>query len=126
MFNIRDSNGLKLLTPLRLFLTFLSHRREHKFNHNFENTLNPLCSCSLETDSVNHFFLRCHNFVQIRTNLKNELQRIDRKILELPNDSLIKLLLYGDDRYNTENNTMILNSSIKFIIESNRFDELIL
>ena len=74
VFMIRDSTGLKLLTRLRLGLSQL---KEHKFNHNFENTINPLCPCSLDTESVSHFFLRCHNYSELRLNLKNELRRID-------------------------------------------------
>ena len=35
--------GLKLLTRLRLGL---GHINEHKFNHNFENCVNTLCTCS--------------------------------------------------------------------------------
>ena len=56
LFNLSDSLGIKLLTRLRLGL---SHLREHKFNHNFQDTINPLCSCSLESKSTTHFFLRC-------------------------------------------------------------------
>ena len=44
VFNIYELNGLKLLTRLRLGLT---HLNEHRFRHNFENCVNPLCSCSL-------------------------------------------------------------------------------
>ena len=44
IFNIHDQVGIKLLTRLTLEL---SHLREHKFQHNFEDTLNPLCSCRL-------------------------------------------------------------------------------
>ena len=57
IFNIHDQVGIKLLTRLRLGL---SHLREHKFRHNFEDTLNPLCSCSIEAETTLHFFLRCH------------------------------------------------------------------
>ena len=45
LFNASDSLGIKLVTRLSLGL---SHHREHKFNHNFQDTINPLCSCSLE------------------------------------------------------------------------------
>ena len=31
----------------------------HKFRHNFADTLNPLCSCSLETEVKEHYFLCC-------------------------------------------------------------------
>ena len=40
VFAVRDLNGLKLLTRLRLGL---SHLREHKFNHNLYDNINPLC-----------------------------------------------------------------------------------
>ena len=45
VYKIHDPIGLKFLTRLRVNL---SHLREHKFRHNFLDTLNPLCSCSLE------------------------------------------------------------------------------
>ena len=51
--------GIKFLTRLRLGL---SHLNEHKFKHNFQKCLNPLCSCSLEVASTIHFFLHCHFF----------------------------------------------------------------
>ena len=40
VYNNRKPIGLKLLTRLRLGL---SHVNEHRFNHNFENCVNPLC-----------------------------------------------------------------------------------
>ena len=43
VYNIHDALGIKLLTRLRLDF---SHLREHKFRHNFRDTLNPMCACS--------------------------------------------------------------------------------
>ena len=121
VFFIRDSNGLKLLTRLRLGLSQL---REHKFNHNFLDTLNPLCSCSLEVESTTHFFLRCHHFTQIRVTLMNKLNQIDANITELSEQDLTHLLLYGDvKKFSNDLNTLILSSSIAFITSSKRFDE---
>ena len=57
IYNGHNPIGLKLLTSLRLGL---SHLNQHKFNDNFQECLNPLCSCSWEVDSVSHFFLHCH------------------------------------------------------------------
>ena len=54
VYNICNPNGLKLLTRLRLGL---SHLNEHRFNHNFEDCINPLCTCSFEVESTYHFFL---------------------------------------------------------------------
>ena len=46
LFNVSDSLEIKLLTRLRLGL---SHLRELKFSQNFRDTINSLCSCSLES-----------------------------------------------------------------------------
>ena len=97
LFNVSDSLGIKLLTRLRLGL---SHLREHKFNHNFQDTINPLCPCSLESESTTHFFLRCQNFTDLRKCLMNELIKIDSCILTLDKKSFTKLLPYVDGRYN--------------------------
>ena len=119
LFNVSDSLGIKLLTRLHLGL---SHLREHKFNHNFQGTINPLCPCSLESESTTHFFLRCQNFTDLRKCLMNELIKIDSCILTLDEKSLTKLLLYGDDRYDCKTNKSIILASINFIHSSRRFD----
>ena len=62
IYNIIDPYGLKLLTRLRVNI---SHLREHKFRHNFLNTLNPLCSCMLETESTGHYLLRCPFYADV-------------------------------------------------------------
>ena len=89
VFYVDDIYGVKLLTRLRVDL---SHLREHKFRHNFQDTINPLCSCSLEIELTSHFFLRCQNFITPRTNLMNELRKLDSNIVNLDEISLIKLL----------------------------------
>ena len=45
VFDGNSSKGLKFVTRLRLGL---SHLREHKFNHSFQDPINPLCSCSFD------------------------------------------------------------------------------
>ena len=48
-FCIYDPFEIKLLNGLRVDF---SHLNEHKFRHNFADTLNPLYSCSLETETT--------------------------------------------------------------------------
>ena len=53
VYRIHHPRGLKLLTRLQLGL---SHLREHKFRHNFNDTIDPFCLCgtnNLETSE--HF-----------------------------------------------------------------------
>ena len=52
VFNCNSPKELKFITRLRLGL---SHLREHKFKHSFQDSVNPLCSCSLDVESTIHF-----------------------------------------------------------------------
>ena len=54
-YGVYDPLGVQLLDRLRLAFR---HLREHKFRHDFADTFNPLCSCSLETEDTEHYFLR--------------------------------------------------------------------
>ena len=121
MYNIFDPTGLKFLTRLRLNF---SHLREHKFRHNFQDTLNPLCSCiNLETETTGHYLLRCVFYTNIRTTLLENLVEIVGNIENFSDDQLIFLLLYGDANYNTEKNNSILKNTINFLKESERFND---
>ena len=101
LFNVSDRFGSKLLTRLCLAL---NHLREHKFNHNFQGTINPLCSCSLELESTTHFFLRYQNFTDLRKYLMKKHIKIDSCIITLAEKSFTKLLLHGDGRYDSKTN----------------------
>ena len=59
LFPIHHPIGAKLLVRLRLGFC---HMREHKFRHNFHDTLNPLGSWNLESEITSHYLLCCHNF----------------------------------------------------------------
>ena len=118
VYFVHNPLGLKLLTRLRLGL---SHLNEHRFNHNFQCCVNPLCSCSLAVESTKHFFLHCHHYSGIRVSLLNDVKSIKGSILNLSDDSLVLLLLYGDSNLNDNENSIILNATIKFLIESERF-----
>ena len=119
VYNIHNPLGLKLLTRLRVNF---SHLREHKFRHNFLDTLNPLCSCSLEIESTNHYLLRCPFYTDIRKTLLDNIIDIIGSILNLSEDKLVNLLLYGDDVYSSEQNATVLKNTIAFLKSSERFD----
>ena len=50
--------GLKLLTRMTLGL---SHLADHKFRHNFQDCLKPICSCGKEIETLSHFLLISNN-----------------------------------------------------------------
>ena len=119
IYNVHDSVGIKLLTRLRLGF---SHLNEHKFRHNFRDTLNPLCVCMTEPETTSHFLLRCCNFDNLRISLMNDLSYIDNSILSLTGNSLVNLLLFGSNKYNITTNTTILTKVIDYIINTKRFE----
>ena len=49
LFNVHYPIGVKYLNRLRLNF---SHLNEHKFHHNFRDTVNPLCCCNTESETI--------------------------------------------------------------------------
>ena len=117
-YKIHNPIGLKFLNRLRLGL---SHLNEHKFKHDFQDCINPLCSCSLGIESLSHFFLHCHCFTNICATFLDDLQPVDRNIPSFSDNELVDLLLYRSPNFNVNQNNKILHSAISFIIKSNRF-----
>ena len=115
VYNIQNCIGLKLLMRLRLGL---SHLNEQRVNHNFQNCINPLCTCSLEVKSKVHFLMHCHHYHNIRVKLLNSLEVIDTTLLMLSEEQLNKVLLCDFSQYDQKQNRNILNSSIEYIVES--------
>ena len=83
IYNMHDPVGIKYLTTLRLGL---SHLNEHNFRHNFQDCLNPLCSCSLEVETTNHYFLHCHYYNDICKTLLDTVKEITNICLSDFND----------------------------------------
>ena len=119
IFDACDPLGIQLLTRLRLGL---SHLQDHKFKHGFNDVINPFCQCNMEIESVSHFYLRCPNFSTQRNDLMNELHNVNSSITDMDHSSLTDLLLFGNKSFTKEVNSKILEISIKFIKETERFD----
>ena len=93
IFNIHNPYRIKLLTRLRLGL---SHLYDHKFGHCFQDTRNPLCDCSNDTETTTYFFLHCPSFQTPRQTLLSYIRNIYKQILSHGEDQLIQTLLYGN------------------------------
>ena len=90
VFGCHNPLGVKLLTRLRLGL---SHLREYKFKHSFQNTYNPLCSCGKEVETTFHFFLLCPNYSDERLILLSKIRNINLNILENTNSQITRFFL---------------------------------
>ena len=65
--SIHNALGVKYLTKLRIGF---SHLKEQKSKHNFQDSIDPMCSCSSGIEITTHFF----SIVQILI-LKDKLLR---------------------------------------------------
>ena len=99
-YGIYDPFGVRLIN--RLPLGF-SHLYEHKFRQNFADTVNPLYSCTLETENTEHFFLRYQNKLSAHLTLMNELNNISNAINYLNSTDFIRVILYGDKNFDVTN-----------------------
>ena len=53
--------------------------------------------------------------------LMNGVNQIDENLLYLSGDNKVSLLLYGDSRFDDNQNQFILSTSITYILETERF-----
>ena len=98
-FDCYNHKGVRLTTPLRLGLSYL---HEYKFNHNFQNYINPLCSCGVDIESTSHFILHCP---------REEWIVFNRSTI------VWKFIIWFERNYR------ILNPSIDYIISTEKFKE---
>ena len=119
-FNCCNLKRIRLITRL---LLELSHLREHKFQYNFQYSLNPLCSCGLSIEPTSHFLLHCPIFHDKRHTFRSTLNNINSKILESNDFHLTQTLLFGSTSFDSEINTLVPNASINYILSTERFEE---
>ena len=73
IFLCNNPKGIQLLTRLRLGL---SHLRDHKFKHNFQDTVNLICNCGEDIESLYHYPLHFSLYTNERLALMNIVEGI--------------------------------------------------
>ena len=122
VYHINDTIGIKLITRLRFGF---SNFREQKLKHNFQDTLNPVCSCSIDVESIPHYFLHFPFFDVLRATFMNDLRNIDSDLPTLRAENPTNILLYGNLMYEDKTNEIIVMHLIGYIKDLQRFDELL-
>ena len=118
-YGIYDRVGLRFLTQLRVDLNPL---RKYKFNHNFADTSDELCSYGDGVEDIHHYLLDCHQFVDIRNALMDSITGlIGANVRKFSRKFITSLLLYGSKDYKLDINKAILNETLKFIHQSEKF-----
>ena len=120
IFGCHNPIGVKLLTRLRLGL---SHLREHKFKHSFQDTLNPLGNCGKEAETTFQFLLSYPNYSDERLTLLSKIRNVTPHILENTNSQITRFFLYQDKNFTASTKFILLSSTIKYILATKRFDK---
>ena len=79
----------------------------HKFEHDFLDCLNPICSCGLDVETTCHYLLHCPNFTNERSILLYIVSTINESSLTSFDASIVKFLLNDDESLDLETNTNI-------------------
>ena len=83
-----------------------------------------MCPVNDGIEDTEHFLLLCHPFKENRRNLLvgvNDILKAHGKPEGL-NDNILQILLYGDKDLALEAKKLILNLTIKYLLETKRFD----
>ena len=120
VFSCHNCKAMKYLRSSRLGL---SHLREDKLKHNFEDTLNPFCLCDFDIEINMHFFLYCPLFSNKRCTLLSTVNAIGSSLTNTHDIALIDILLFRKPSLDITANTPILNATMNYIILTNRFEE---
>ena len=118
-FNCLDPKEVKLITRFRLGL---SHLRDHKFKHSFQDCLNLICSCGIEVETTAHFLLHCPYYLDERKTLLDNIKFVLSNILERSDSFINNVFLFDDISLDGSSNAIILNATIIYITSTNRFD----
>ena len=119
IYNIHNPLGVKYLT--RLGIRFI-HLKEHKFTHNFQDSVDPTCSCSGGIETTIYFFVHCANFNTHRQTPFDEIATIDANILTKNENCIVNTILFGKPNSENYYNKAMLNAPNEFIKSSERFD----
>ena len=118
--NCHNPKGVKLITRLRLGL---SHLRERKFKHNFQDSINPLCNYGHDIESTTHYLLHYTLFANERSTFFNTLSSLDCNLLHNTDSTLTQTLLFGNTSFKSNKNLKILIATTDYILSTKRFDE---
>ena len=120
LFDIYDTFGIKYIFQLRVGLSPL---KSHKKSHNFQDTPDDTCHCTLTAETSQHYLLHCPMYNELRRELFQKINPIlmDNNMRFLDDKNLVRLLLYGHDKFTLQSNQSILKATINFIQRTSRF-----
>ena len=104
-----------------VYIADFSHLSEHKFRHNFNDTINPMCNCGAATETTIHYLL-CYQLYSVpRLELLDGVHKLDSTLQNSSEDQLLTAPLNGSDKYASDVNKEILRLTISYLKASESF-----
>ena len=106
----------------RSFLKFIN-KLAPEYTKYAIDTVNPMCLINDGIENTEHFLLQCHTHNGQRRDLINAINDVlhSHDILNLPDQALVRIMLYGDKRFSFTQKKKILASTLNFVHASKRF-----
>ena len=92
----------------------------HRFHHNSQECLNPLCTCSVETEDTTQYLLHCHYFSNQRIDLMNSVNSVVQNFEFISENNKKDLLLFGGSRFDENKDKVNFRSNYYFYKKSLR------
>ena len=82
-----------------------------------------MCPINDGVEDTEHFLLHCHSYYLQRNSLLGHVQAILLLygLLNLSNEELVSIILYGDETLPVESNRAIIKATLELIESSKRF-----
>ena len=79
------------------------------------------CIVKSKIEDTNHYLLHCQYYSAHRINLINSVKSVFDNFDSLSDNKKRDVILYGDPRFDTNKNKLILESTITYILNTDRF-----
>ena len=93
------------------------------FEDSFQDKLNSPSNCDMDVKSCTHCHLQCHFFLNERCTLRNNFNETDSQLSKSTLPNLRNTLLFGNPSFGDKINTLILDTRIKLMLSTKRFQE---
>ena len=108
-------NIAKWYQRIEITYKIAGHLGDHKHWHNFQDCVSPMCSCGQEIETTTHFLLHCPNHHCARKALFHNINQVSRAITRENDSTITRMLLFVDNKLDSDTNTILLKSTIEFI-----------
>lgn len=78
-------------------------------------SINPVCCCGFETETADHYLLRCKLNSDLKLDLFDDVFAMNQTLENCSDHQLVNVLLYGSENFTFSPNAKYLSRTIKVV-----------